>query len=85
MSASSKWAIVIFDSRFGNTEKIAKSFERGLAGSGIGTKCVNAKEVSAASLKDYDLVAVGGPTEWLSASKPMKIFLDNLRTVDLRG
>ncbi len=35
--------------------------------------------------KEYDLIAVGAPTEWLSASKSMKEFLENLKIVDLSG
>lgn len=83
---SGKHAIVIFDSRFGNTEKIAKALERGLTHGGIETKCVNAKELlNMHSLKEYDLVAVGAPTEWLTASKLMKEFLENFKKLDLRG
>jgi flavodoxin len=84
-SKSTKRAIVIFDSRYGNTEKIARSFEEGLKRSGIATVCINSNEVSRESLKEYDLIAVGAPTEWLMASKPMKRFLENLKGVDLSG
>lgn len=81
-----KRAIVIFDSRFGNTEKIAMALERGIVRGGIRTRCVSAKELSnMQSLKEYYLVAVGAPTEWFSASKPMKNFLVKLKDVDLRG
>jgi len=85
--SGAKHAIVIFDTRYGNTEKIAKSFESGLKKAGIQTSCVNAKVVvtSLESLKSYDLIAVGAPTEWLSASKPMKQFLESLKNVDLSG
>lgn len=84
-SATPKRAIVIFDTRYGNTEKIAKSLEAGLRESGIQTACVNAKEATLESLKEYDLIAVGAPTEWLSASKPMKEFLGKLESADLSG
>jgi flavodoxin len=77
--------IVIYDSRFGNTEKIARALERGLARSGVETRCVNAKEINLESINEFDLVAVGAPTEWLTASKAMKEFLTNLESLDLRG
>ena len=80
-----KRGIVIFDTRFGNTEKIANALERGLASVGIETRCINSKQVNAELLKEYDIVAVGAPTERFSASKPIKEFLENLRAVDLRG
>ena len=78
-------ACVIFDTRYGNTEKIAKSFETGLKEAGIQTVCVNAKDVAVDSLKEYDLICVGAPTEWLTASKQIKEFLGKLRSVDLSG
>jgi flavodoxin len=78
-------AIVIFDTRYGNTGKIAKSFETGLKEAGIQTVCVNAKDVAVESLKEYDLICIGAPTEAFSASKPMKQFLGRLKTIDLSG
>jgi len=76
-------ACVIFDTRYGNTEKIAKSFETGLKEAGIQTVCVNAKDVAVDSLKQYDLICVGAPTEGFTASKPMKEFLGKLKSIDL--
>jgi len=83
--ARTKRAIVIFTSRYGNTEKIARSFERGLEEAGIETVCVNAIDAPVDSLTQYDLICLGAPTEWHSASKPMKAFLENLKKVDLNG
>ena len=78
-------ACVIFDTRYGNTEKIAESFETGLKGAGIQTACVNARDVAVDSLKQYDLISVGAPTEAFTASKPMKEFLGKLKSIDLSG
>jgi flavodoxin len=78
-------ACVIFDTRYGNTEKIAKSFETGLKEAGIQTVCANAKDVAIDSLKQYDLICVGAPTEAFSVSKPMKEFLGKLKSIDLSG
>jgi len=36
-------------------------------------------------LKEYDLICVGAPTEWLTASKPIKEFLGKLKKTDLSG
>lgn len=78
-------AIVIFDTRYGNTEKIAKSFERGLKESGLQTVCLNAKDVDVNSLNQYDLICVGAPTHFITASKPMKKLLGKLKSIDLSG
>jgi multimeric flavodoxin WrbA len=34
-------------------------------------------------LKDFDLIVIGAPTEWMTASKPMKEFLESLRKSEL--
>lgn len=78
-------AFVIYDTRHGNTEKIAKSLETGLREAGVHTVCVNAKDVATDSLKQYDLICVGAPTEAFTASKPMKEFLGKLKSMDLAG
>jgi flavodoxin len=79
-------ACLIFDTRYGNTEKIAKSLEAGLHQAGVETVCVNAKDVTAdGSLAQYDLICLGAPTEWHTASKPMKALLRNLKGIDLSG
>lgn len=76
-------AIVIFDTRYGNTERIARSFEAGLKQTGVQTVCINAKDVPVESLRQYDLICVGAPTEEFSASKAIKAFLASLNSVDL--
>jgi flavorubredoxin len=78
-------ACIIFDTRYGSTEQIAKAFESGLRQAGLETVCINAKQALVDSLKDFDLISIGGPTEWRSASKRMKTFLHDLRKADLSG
>ncbi len=78
-------AAVIFSTRFGTTEKVAKAFESGLNEAGVQTSFLNASEVLPDSLSQYDLVCVGGPTEGFSASKPMKEFLESAKKARLEG
>ncbi len=78
--------VVIFDSKFGNTEKIAKSLTGGLLRAGIEATCVNTRDVKLESLSEFDLIAIGGPTQMFTASRPMKDFLLNLGEAhDLKG
>jgi flavodoxin I len=78
--------IVIFDSKFGNTEKVAKSLAGGLVRAGIETICTNTRDVKRESLMGFDLIAVGAPTQMFTASKPMKNFLLELEGVQgLKG
>jgi len=78
-------ACVIFDTRYGNTEKIARSLELGLREADIETVCVNARDAPFGSLRQYDLICLGAPTEGFTASKQMKEFLGKLKSIDLSG
>jgi flavodoxin len=78
-------AAVIFDTKYGNTEKIARSIETGLKATGIQTVCVNVKDTVAHSLEQYDLICVGGPTQYQTASKTMRDFLQSLKGTNISG
>ena len=80
-----KRAIVIYDSKFGNTEKIAIALKRGLEKQGVRAECANIDKVNVNKLVEYDFLAIGGPTHRRSASEPMKFFLEKLKSVDLKG
>ncbi len=85
-SGKHECGVVIYDSKFGNTEKIAKSLAGGLRMAGMDATCVNTNDVQTESLKDYDFMAIGAPTQMFTASRPMKDFLLKLKGVaDLRG
>ncbi|MFW9850378.1 MAG: flavodoxin family protein [Candidatus Thorarchaeota archaeon] len=78
-------AIVIYQSLFGNTKKIAMSLARGLEESGVITDCLHIDEVDIEKLVEYDFIAIGGPTHILGMSKQMKAFIGKLKTANLRG
>jgi flavodoxin len=60
--------IVIYDTRFGNTETIAKALHTGLGRvRGVETTCMNASDmIDAAWLEEFDLVCISAPTEGFS-------------------
>jgi flavodoxin len=80
-----KKAIVIYHTQFGNTEKIAKEVASGMDEQGIDVDCIKVEDVQIDRLKEYDLLAIGGPTHGFSMSKPMKVFIKKLEHVDLQG
>jgi flavorubredoxin len=82
---SMKRAIVIYDTKFGNTEKIAKALARGLEEGGVKVDCVRVEEVDVGRLIEYDFLAFGGPTHGFGISKPMKAFLEKLKNVNIKG
>jgi flavorubredoxin len=77
-------AIVLFDTLFGNTEKIANSFAKGLRDAGIGADCISIITANIDKIASYDFIAVGAPTQFETASRPMKEFLERMKNVDLK-
>ena len=80
-----KKAIVIFDTKFGNTEKVAKALALGIGKQGIDVYCVNVEKVQIDKLAEYDLIAIGGPTHGFGMSAPMKVFIKKLENLNLRN
>jgi flavodoxin len=79
-----KKAIVIYDTKFGNTEKIAKALAGGMSEQGIEVYCIKVEDVQITKLPEFDLVTIGGPTHGFSMSKPIKEFIQKIKHVDLR-
>jgi flavodoxin len=79
-------AAVLYTSRFGTTEKVARALESGLKRGGLMTTCVNLDDVTPESLTQYDLLCFGGPTEFGGLSKKMDEFLEEARKrVQIQG
>jgi flavodoxin len=77
-------AIIIYDTKFGNTEKIVKSLASGMNERGIEVECVKVENVQINKLTEYDLLAIGGPTHGFGISKPIKEFLEKFKHIDLQ-
>lgn len=80
--AALKTCVVVFYTQFGNTEKIARSLASGLGRAGVKTTCLSTTAVRLDSLKDFDLIALGAPTQAFSAARPMKEFVERLGGVE---
>jgi len=81
-----KNAIVICDSLYGNTEKVARALAQGLEKSGlIKATVLRVSEADAGKLTGYDVILVGAPTHAFNASDPMKKFLDKIGESGLKG
>jgi flavorubredoxin len=78
-------AIVLFDTLFGNTERIAQCIVTGLRKTGIEADCANIRETNVDELSKFDLIALGAPTQYFTASRPMKEFIDRLKQLNLKG
>jgi flavorubredoxin len=75
-------ALVVFDSVYGNTEKVAKALAAGLESAGVDVGVVKVDAVKFDELGELDLLCVGSPVHAWSASKPVKEFLERLKNVE---
>jgi flavodoxin len=72
-----KKALIVYDTRYENTEKIAKALASGMEAY-CEVECVNVVNASPMAAQGYDFIALGAATEGLSASRGMKEFLSKL-------
>ena len=75
-------ALVVYDSMYGNTEKVARALAKGLEDGGVDVECVRVDAVKFDELSGYDLLVVGSPVHAWGASKPTKEFLERLKSVE---
>ena len=73
--------LVIYDSLFGNTEKVAKAIGSSIKGS----KVLNVGKVKLQELNSYDLLIVGSPTHGGRPSQPIQSFLNDIPNSQLKG
>ena len=77
-------ALVIFDSVFGNTEKIAQSIAAGLR-TAHETQCLRAGAVSVAQINAADIIVMGSPTRSFRATPATHSVLEAIPSAALQG
>lgn len=77
-------SVVIFDSMYGNTEKIAQAIGKVLQTRGV-ARVISIKEAGLADVKGSDLLLVGSPTQAFSSLPAVKTWLKNLPKGSLAG
>jgi flavodoxin len=77
------FTVVVYDTKFGNTAKIAEAIARGAGGRGD-VRVLDAAAAAEPMLEPPDLLIVGGPTQRRGASPVLRSFLDALPP-SLRG
>ena len=82
---SKRNAIVIYDTKYGNTETLAKALATGMIQEGLPCDCCNIADIAVEQVAQYTFLAIGGPTHMAGMSKSMKQFLNTLQQCDLRG
>ena len=77
-------SLVVFDSQYGNTQKIAQVIAETLAGSGT-AYAIHVDEVQLGDIRGINLLVVGSPTQQLTATAPVKHWLNSLPGGSLTG
>ena len=68
-----------------NTEKVAKAISEVLKEKGFDVDCLYVKDVDQASVKNYDCVLAGSPTQAFRATSPIMEFLDGFSKNEFSG
>lgn len=77
--------IIIYDSLYGNTEKVALALRKGMRRKSFRVEVTRTSSVNVNKLNKYDLLAFGAPTHGFSISKPMKELLGRLHVERLQA
>ncbi len=71
--------LVVYDSRFGNTRKVALAIAKGISG-----RAVSVSEIKKTELLDLDVLIVGSPTQGGRPTIQIQQFLENLDSGSLK-
>jgi len=72
--------IVIYDTSYGNTKKIAETIVETLKESGIEADLFYVKDVKKLSAKDYNFLVLGSPTKFGTMSLAIRFFLGKVKS-----
>jgi menaquinone-dependent protoporphyrinogen IX oxidase len=72
--------IVVFDTSYGNTKKIAETIAETLKESGIEVDLFYVKDVKKLSAKDYNFLVLGSPTKFGTMSVAFRFFLGKVKS-----
>jgi len=76
--------LILHDSLYGNTQKIAEAVNEVLVSHGH-TKILNVKDATIADLKDLDLLVIGSPTQGGRGTPTLQAFLAQIPTGSLQN
>jgi menaquinone-dependent protoporphyrinogen IX oxidase len=72
--------IVVYDTSYGNTKKIAETIAETLKESGIEVDLFYVKDVKKLSAKNYDFFVLGSPTKFGTMSLAIRFFLGKVKS-----
>ncbi|HET9780897.1 MAG TPA: flavodoxin domain-containing protein [Candidatus Dormibacteraeota bacterium] len=70
-------SLVVYGTRYGNTEKIALAVSTGLRSIGV-VEMLTVEKAQDVRVREYDLVVFGGPTEGHGVTEPVAAYVDRI-------
>lgn len=78
--------LVVFESKYGNTKKVAETIIEGMREvEGIETVLTERKEVDFNTIVDYDVILVGTPNHMGRPTREIRKYIDKLGKLNLEG
>ncbi|MHA2392113.1 MAG: flavodoxin family protein [Promethearchaeota archaeon] len=77
--------VIIYETRFGNTKKVAEAIGEGLSEEGHDVKVNHVKEINLDEMGDMDLIVIGSPTYAGSHVPSIRKFINNLSGSKMEG
>ncbi|MFO7979268.1 MAG: flavodoxin family protein [Candidatus Aminicenantes bacterium] len=74
--------LIIYDSMYGNTEKIARAMGDAIPEN---IKVIRADKAGPSEVESIDLLIVGSPTQGFRATKPVQTFIEKIHKSSLKG
>jgi menaquinone-dependent protoporphyrinogen IX oxidase len=72
--------MVVYDTSYGNTKKVAEAIAETLKESGIEVDLFSVKDVKKLSIKDYNFLVLGSPTKFGTMSFAIRFFFGNVKS-----
>jgi flavodoxin len=79
-------ALVVYDSKYGNTKIVAEKIAEGItAAGGMKTDLGFMDDVDVTKIPEYDILVIGSPNHYSKPSKKASEFMKKLEGLDLEG
>ncbi len=85
IKSNEKKAIILYDSKYGNTKRVALAISRGLEAGGVWVDCLSINEFDLNDLSDYEIIGIGSPTHFRRPSKVVREFLTLIKPIKLHN
>lgn len=78
-------ALVIYDTKHGNTKIVAERIAEGIRSAKIDTDLSSMEDFDVGRIPEYDILVIGAPNHYSKPSKTALGFLEKLKSSDLEG